>query len=276
MEVHAMEDGLVKPVMMSPDFSDDSYEKNNNKCLTLPNILTFPLCGLFSFFTVQEQEEAVVLCCGKYATTMTTPGCHYWVCCGRDIRKVSKRKVSLDLPVTKVIDKVGNPIIISGILVYHIINTKKAVMDVENASMFIRDQAMAVVKQIVAQYPYEHTGEGKEHSLKSESAEIGEHFVSVLQPKVIIAGAKILSFQFNELSYAPEIAQGMLKRQQASAMVSARKIIVDGVVDIAYGAIQKFEARGITMTDSEKTKMATNILTVMCAEHDVQPTIKVG
>jgi len=264
----------VKPMMMSQE--DEDYEKDNNHCLTVPNILTFPLVGLLSFFTVQEQEEAVILCCGKYATTMTTPGCHYWTCCGRDIRRVSKRKVSVDLPVTKVIDKVGNPILISGVLVYHIVNTRKAAMDVQDAPAFVRDQAMAVVKQIVAQYPYEHQEGEKEHCLKTESSEIQDHFVSILQPKVAIAGARIISFQFNELSYAPEIAQGMLKRQQASAMVAARKIIVDGVVDIAYGAIQKFEARGIQMTDSEKTKMATNILTVMCAEHDVQPTIKVG
>jgi len=267
----------IIPMQMNQDVERDVDQQPNNTLGTIGSILCFPLCFPFSFFVVQEKEEAVILCCGKYSKTVTEPGCHYYGCCGRDIRKVSKTKVSCDLPNMKVIDKVGNPIIISGVLVYHFVNTKKAAIDMQNAGMFVRDQAQAVVKQIVSRYPYEHLENGgqTEPCLKTESDEIGQKFVDLLQSKVDIAGAKIISFQFNELSYAPEIAQGMLRKQQASAMVAARKVIVEGVVDIAYSAIQKLEARGITMDETEKGRIATNLLTVMCSDRDVTPTINV-
>jgi len=236
----------------------------------------FPLTLMCSWFTVQEQEEVVILTYGKYTGTVTDPVCHFANMFGRDLRRVSKRKISVDLPVTKVVDRNGNPLLISGIVVYHYVDTKKSVLDVENAHHFITNQAQAVMKQIVSQYPYENLMEDEHGAcLKTEAAEIGLTFVKLLQGKVKIAGAKVLSFQFNEMSYAPEIAQGMLKKQQALATVSARKTIVEGVVDIAYGAIQKLEGKGIKMTDEDKTKIATNLLTVMCAEHDVQPTISV-
>jgi len=193
------------------------------------------------------------------------------------MRRVSKRKMSVDLPTTKVVDKNGNPLIISGIVVYQFVNSKKCAIDVENAPHFVANQAQAVMKQIVSQYPYENLAEDEHGAcLKTEASEVGQKFVNLLQTKVKMAGAKILTFQFNEMSYAPEIAQGMLKRQQALATVSARRTIVEGVVEIAHGAIQKLEAKGIKMNDTEKTKIATNLLTVMCAEHDVQPTINVG
>jgi len=221
-------------------------------------------------------SKVVILNYGKYTGTVRDPGCHFANCFGRDLRRVSKRKISVDLPNTKVVDKNGNPLLISGIVVYHFVDSKKSVLDVENAHHFIVNQAQAVMKQIVSQYPYENLLDNEHGAcLKTEAAEIGLTFVKLLQGKVKLAGAKVLSFQFNEMSYAPEIASGMLKKQQALATVSARKTIVDGVVDIAYGAIQKLEAKGVKMSDEDKTKIATNLLTVMCAEHDVQPTINV-
>jgi len=271
---------MVEPMEMDRDDRNPTVDDLPERSSLLQDILCFPLAFPWSFFIVQEQEEAVILCCGKYSQTVTQPGCHYYTCCGRDIRKVSKQKISVDLPSMKVIDKLGNPILISGVLVYNFVNTKRAAIDVNNPDEFVRNQAQAVVKQIVSQYPYEHISDqehpSKEPCLKTEAAEIGERFCQTLQAKVELAGAHIITFQFNELSYAPEIAQGMLKKQQAMATVSARRVIVDGVVEIAYGAIQKLEARGIHMDDAEKTRIATNLLTVMCSEHDVQPTINVS
>lgn len=265
------------------DQKDEEYDgtQDDNKASVSPmsivlGVMCFPCTIACSWFSVQEQEEVVLLNYGKYTGTVTSPGIHFANCFGRDMRRVSKRKISVDLPNTKVVDKNGNPLLISGIVVYHFVNTKKCTLDIENAHHFIINQAQAVMKQIVSQYPYENLLEDEHGAcLKTEAAEIGSTYVKLLQTKVKIAGAKILSFQFNEMSYAPEIAQGMLKKQQALATVAARKTIVDGVVDIAYGAIQKLEMKGIQMNNEEKTKIATNLLTVMCAEHDVQPTINV-
>jgi len=256
---------------------DDPIEVKSSPLALCLGITFFPFTAMCSWFSLQENEEVVVLNYGKYAGTIKEPGIHFKNCFGRDLRRVSKRKISIDLPITKVIDKNGNPLQISGIVVYQYVNTKRCTIDIENAPHFVINQAQAVMKQIVSQYPYENLRDDEKGAcLKTESAEIGLRYVQLLQSKVMVAGAKIFTFQFNEMSYAPEIAQGMLKRQQALATISARRTIVDGVVDIAYGAIQKLEGKGIVMSNAEKTHIATNLLTVMCAEHDVQPTITVG
>jgi len=278
---------MDKPHVQVMDESDnelieeyDGKEIDQSKTSPLSLVLGIvfcPLTVLCSWFSVQEQEEVVTLTYGKYTGTVKEPGIHFKNCFGRDLRRVSLRKISVDLPNTKVVDKNGNPLQISGIVVFNFVNTKRATIDIDNAHHFVVNQAQAVMKQIVSQYPYENLREDEKGAcLKTEAAEIGAKFVQLLQTKVKIAGAKIHSFQFNEMSYAPEIAQGMLKRQQALATVSARKVIVEGVVNIAFGAIQSLETKGIVMSETEKTKIATNLLTVMCAEHDVQPTITVG
>jgi len=238
-------------------------------------VVCCPLTLMCSWFTLQEREEAVLLSFGKYTGTVQDPGCHFANCFGRDIKKISVRKQSVELPVTKVVDRNGNPLLVSGIVVFQYVNTKRAALDIENANTFVRDQSQAVMKQIVSEYPYE-THEGDEGAcLKTEATEIGSRLVEVLQKKVNIAGAKVISFQFNELSYAPEIAQGMLKKQQAMATVAARKTIVEGAVEIAYGAIMRLNEKGIVMDGPDQTRLVTNLLTVICSEHDVQPTVSV-
>jgi len=270
---------LMKEMSMDDDLDDRDevgIRKTASPLSYCLGISCFPMTLLSSWFCVSEQEEVVILNYGKYIGTVKEPGIHFNNCFGRELRRVSKKKISIDLPHTKVVDKNGNPLLISGIVVYHFQNTKRCAIDIENAQQFVSNQAQAVMKQIVSQYPYENLRDDEKGAcLKTESAEIGLKYVKLLQTKATIAGARILTFQFNEMSYAPEIAQGMLKRQQALATISARKTIVEGVVDIAYGAIQKLEGKGIQMTDNEKTKIATNLLTVMCGEHDVQPTISV-
>ncbi|PRP88313.1 hypothetical protein PROFUN_03422 [Planoprotostelium fungivorum] len=239
-----------------------------------------PITVLCSWFTVPVREEAVLLSYGKYTGTVTDPGCHFATCFGREIIKISTRKQSIELPNTKIVDRNGSPLLISGIVVFQFINSKRAALDIQNAFTFIRDQSQAVMKQIVSEYPYEcHEDVDTDYKgacLKTEAAEIGERLVQRLQSKVNIAGAKVISFQFNELSYAPEIAQGMLKKQQAMATVGARRTIVEGAVEIAHGAVMRLEERGIKLDQAEQTRLVTNLLTVICSETDVQPTLSVS
>ncbi|PRP83791.1 hypothetical protein PROFUN_08989 [Planoprotostelium fungivorum] len=243
-------------------------------------VVCCPLTVFCSWFTVPVREEAVLLSYGKYTGTITDPGCHFANCFGREIIKISTRKQSIELPNTKIVDRNGSPLIISGIVVFQFINSKRAALDIQNALSFVRDQSQAVMKQIVSEYPYEcHEDVDTDYKgacLKTEAAEIGEKLVQRLQSKVNIAGAKVISFQFNELSYAPEIAQGMLKKQQAMATVGARRTIVEGAVEIAHGAIVKLEGKGIRLEPAEQTRLVTNLLTVICSENDVQPTVNVA
>jgi len=225
-----------------------------------------PFTFMCSWYSLKEQEEAVFLHYGKYSGVQTTPGCNYMNCWGREIKRVSKRKISIHLPETKVIDFNGNPIIVSAIVLYHIRDTLKSVIDIQNCHQFIRNQAQTVVKSVVSKYPYESTSSSQK-CLKNESKEIQKCLVSTLQEVVEVAGANIISFQFDELSYAPEIAHGMLKRQQAHALIIARKKIVEGAVDIAKDAVQQLEGLGVKMENSEQAKLVTNVLTIICSEN---------
>jgi len=218
-----------------------------------------------------KKKKLLFLRWGKYEEQVSDPGCHWSNMCGRDLRKVNTAKLTLDLPVTKIIDLNGNPLNVSAIITFYYNDVRRTVLHVANAYQFIRDQAQAVMKQVVSRYPYEsHDGSP---SLKNETHEVGKEMVEILQERVTVAGAKIISFDLNELAYAPEIAAGMLKRQQANALVEARKTIVIGAVEIASGAVEALGKKGIGLSDHDKATLVTNLLTVICSDKDATPTV---
>ena len=144
---------------------------------------------------------------------------------------------------------------------------------------------MATLKQVVSKYPYEADDEGEaspssQHrhglSLKTEAAQVSRELKDVLQDRLAHAGVKVLAFNLTDLSYAPEIAQAMLVRQQAEAMVKARRLIVKGAVDISEDAVSQLEAKGVQLSKEEKTKVVTNLLTVICGDQKATPTLSVG
>ena len=144
---------------------------------------------------------------------------------------------------------------------------------------------MATLKQVVSKYPYEADDEGEaspssQHrhglSLKTEAAQVSRELKDVLQDRLAHAGVKVLAFNLTDLSYAPEIAQAMLVRQQAEAMVKARRLIVKGAVDISEDAVNQLETKGVKMSETEKTKVVTNLLTVICGDQKATPTLSVG
>lgn len=240
---------------------------------TLLGILFFPVTILASWVVVHPQEEVIVLLWGKFWTVLDKPGL-YWVnVFGRRVLRISRRQQTIELPKNTVADGNGNPIIVSGIVTFSFADAKKAGLEVENAHEFVRSQAMAVLKQVASKYPYE-SREGA--SLKSEAAKIGIEMVETLQRKVAPAGAKVISFELSDLSYAPEIAQSMLIRQQAGALVDARKIIVEGAVEIVNEAVELLEKRKLGLTGENRERLVTNLLTVICGEGKVQPTVSIG
>jgi len=215
----------------------------------------------------------VLLDYGKYNGTAKTPGCHYVCAPGRTMNRVSTKVKSIQIAETKTIDKNGNPLIINGILSYQIRSAKKAALDVENADRFVLTQGLAAMKQIVARYPYEgEEGQGN-HCLKTSADVISHEMIAVLQERVQVAGIRVLTFTFNEISYAPEIAAGMLKRQQAQAVLQARKVIVSGAVEIAQATVHELEAQGIAMDDKSRIKIVGNLITVICSDSAAAPVI---
>jgi len=145
---------------------------------------------------------------------------------------------------------------------------------VSDTRLFTLNAAQTVLKTVVGRHPYEATKPGQ-MCLKTHAKQIGQEMVTLLQKDVNVAGVKVLSFQFNDLSYAPEIASAMLKRAQAQAMVAARKKIVDGAIDIALGAVIELEKKGISIQQSDKSRIVTNLLTVICSDTDAKPTVNV-
>jgi len=174
---------------------------------------------------------------------------------------------------------------VSGVVFYYFRNTIKAALDVLDPQSFVKDQATAVLKQIVSQYPYEHhqnTDDSDHESdddlpcLKNNAQVISEALVEELQKRVKVAGAQIDSFKFNEVSYAAEVSAGLLKRQQAEAIITARTTLVDGAVKIASSAINRLERKGVAIQAADKTRLVSNLLTVICAEEQIQPTLLLG
>jgi len=234
----------------------------------------FPLGWCGSCATVDEKTERVLLTFGKYFGTIRKPGCYCWNPCGVSSRIVSTSRSAIDLVQVKVADARGNPLMVSGVVTYQVVDARKAALDVPDSKTYINTQGLAVMKKIASMYPYE-AKEG-EHSLKTEASRLRLQMIELLQDRVTPAGIQVTNFELTDLAYAPEIAQAMLIRQQAEAMVDARKIIVDGAVQISYGALSGLAERGVKMSKEEEAKMVTNLLVVICGDSKVQPQVNVG
>ena len=224
---------------------------------------------LASIVLVHPQEEKVIISWGKFSDLLKEPGIYLKNVWGRQVIPVSVKRQTLELPRTTVADGNGNPIVIAAVVTYRYLDSKKVALDIEDAHGFVKTQAMAVLKQVASKYPYESPSG---HSLKAEAQIIGAEMVALLQTKVDPAGTEVSAFELSDLSYAPEIAQSMLVRQQAQALVDARKIVVEGAVEIVYEAIHQLEAKGLGLGEGERSRLVSNLLTVICGEAKVQPT----
>jgi len=234
-----------------PDYGPSNSDNLDQSGDATSSFLSKFLCALClpctlccSINVVGQTEELVVQEWGKFSGVVKTPGFHWINCWGTKITKISTIPTNVELPITKVADKNGSPVNVSAIVTYKFVDSKAAVFGVQNTGRFIDTSALAVIKSVVAKYPYE-SKHPNEPSLKNDSAQTCKELVDLLQNKVKMTGANILSFEFNELSYAPEIASGMLVRQQAEATVAARSTIVEGAVGIAMEAVEELEKRGI-------------------------------
>lgn len=255
------------PVGESPPVVQPS-KPDNAFCMSNPFDIFFP-CN--NCFVVPERVEMVQLYFGHYHGTITKPGCYCRSNFAIELRRVSTDIITHDLANTKVLDARGSPVVISGIITYQVVNARAAAIDVSDPHRFVRDQAPTVLKRVAAMYPYESEKEG-EPSLRSETVEIGERMRDTLQSRVAVAGIKVESFSVNELSYSPEVASVMLKRQQAEALVAARKSIVKGAKLIAKETVDEL---GADMTPSDRAKLLGNLLLVLVGEKEVTPTLQV-
>jgi regulator of protease activity HflC (stomatin/prohibitin superfamily) len=189
---------------------------------------------------------------------------------------ISLKAMTLNNNKQKVNDELGNPIEIGIVVIWRIVNTAKAVFNVDNYKAFLSIQCDSTLRDIVKQYPYD-VAENGEMSLRGSSRKIAEELKAELQSRVDIAGIEVLEARITHLAYAPEIATAMLQRQQAAAIIDARKMIVDGAVGMVEMALNKLSENDVIHLDEErKAAMVSNLLVVLCGNKDAQPIVNSG
>lgn len=192
-------------------------------------------------------------------------------------KKISLKAITLNNEKQKINDQLGNPIIIGIVVIWRVVNTVKAVFNVDNYTEFLSIQSDSALRNIIRNYPYDTPGEDNEMSLRGSSKEVSEKIKEEIQSKVEIAGLEVLEARITHLAYAPEIAAAMLQRQQASAIIDARQMIVEGAVGMVEMALAKLNENDIVQLDEErKAAMVSNLLVVLCGNRDAQPVVNSG
>jgi regulator of protease activity HflC (stomatin/prohibitin superfamily) len=232
-------------------------------------VIPFLLYTLGGFFIVQPRTQAVVLKFGKIRRTITDEGVHYVFPFGRSIQRVTSSVIALNLPKMTVLEASGSPIEVSGICAYRVREAQKALLDVDNFNNFVALLASAVLKNVCAEYPYE-TPDPHKPCLRKENEVITHQLIGDLQALVAPAGIEVLQMRINDLTYAPEIAQSMLLRQQAVAMVDARRTIVEGAVWTVQNAQERMQAAGLGLDARGTESFAASLMMVLCSGERVQ------
>ena len=240
------------------------------------------LLGVFcapGFFFVNPNSSRVLVLFGKYVGTVKNNG-FYWVNPFYIKTSISLRARNFDSERVKVNDKVGNPIQIGVILVWKVENTFKAAFEVDNYENFVRIQSDAAVRKLAGMYPYDNfadEGLDEDITLRSSVNEVSEALEMELQERLAMAGIEVLEARIGYLAYAQEIANAMLKRQQATAIVAARHKIVEGAVSMVDMALEELSKKEIVELDEErKAAMVSNLMVVLCSDKDASPIVNAG
>lgn len=225
--------------------------------------------------TVAPGEARVVQLFGRYRGTVRTDGLR-WVNPLTSRQKISTRVRNHETAVLKVNDAYGNPIELAAVVVWKVADTARAVFEVEDFTEFVETQTEAAVRHIAIEYPYDAHDEGG-LSLRGNAEEITEKLAAELATRVEAAGVEIIESRFTHLAYAPEIASAMLQRQQAGAVVAARKQIVEGAVGMVELALTRLAEEDIVDLDPErKASMVSNLMVVLCGDRAATPVINTG
>ena len=260
-------------------------------------LLIISIIMWFGFLMLEPNEAKVTTWFGKYRGTFAQTG-FFWINPFYGTKKVSLRARNLDAEPIKVNDKTGNPVMIGLVLVWKLKDTYKALFEVDSQTMasnpntvgsdtkglmnalenFVRVQSDAALRQVAGQYAYddEDTKIG-EPTLRSSANEVNEQLEQKLDERLALAGIEVVEARINYLAYAPEIAAVMLRRQQASAIITAREKIVEGAVSMVKMALDKLSNEAIVdLDDDKKAAMVSNLLVVLCGDDAAQPVVNTG
>jgi regulator of protease activity HflC (stomatin/prohibitin superfamily) len=254
----------------------------------IPAILCLPIgvIGLTGFFTLQPNEARVLVLFGNYKGTVRKEGFHwgnpfYSRSAGQGDNGVVRTKISLrsrnfNSDTLKVNDKRGNPVQIAAVVVWRVQDTAQALFDVDDYETYVRVQSESAIRHIASCYAYDR-GEDDEPTLRSNADEVADAMAKELQERLEKAGVVIEEARLTHLAYAQEIAQAMLRRQQAEAVIAARQKIVHGAVSMVEMALRELSEKGVVHLDDErKASMVSNLMVVLCGESEVHPVVNTG
>ena len=229
------------------------------------------------FLTINPNSSKVMVLFGAYKGTVKENG-FFWTNPFYTRQKISLRARNFDSERVKVNDKIGNPILINVILVWKVRDTFKAAFDVDRYEEFVRVQTDAAVRKLAGSYSYDNFDDAQtEVTLRSGMDEVNHALEDELTDRLAIAGIEVVEARIGYLAYAPEIASSMLKRQQAVAIVAARKKIVEGAVGMVEDALQRLsDDKIIEFDDDKKATMISNLMVVLCGDKEVTPVINTG
>jgi len=241
-------------------------------CVLAFFVLATLLAGLF---VVDPNVGAVLVLFGQYIGTERRPG-FWWANPFAMKRKVSLRVRNFESAKLKVNDHDGNPIEIAAVVVWSVVDTAEAIFQVDNYDNFVHVQSEAALRNLATSHPYDAHQDGQ-LSLRGNTAEVAEALKAEIQARLEKAGVEVIEARISHLAYAPEIANAMLRRQQASAVIAARSKIVEGAVSMVQMALDELSKREVVQLDEErKAAMVSNLLVVLCSEHETQPIVNTG
>jgi regulator of protease activity HflC (stomatin/prohibitin superfamily) len=233
------------------------------------------LLFLAGFYMVEPNQAAVLSLFGKYVGTVKEQGLR-WNNPFFAARKISQRTRNFESSKLKVNDLDGSPIEIASVVVWQVVDSAEAVYNVDDYESFVHIQSEAALRAMATSYPYDQHEDGKV-SLRSHAADISKHLTEEIQERLALAGVSVLEARISHLAYAPEIAQAMLQRQQAGAIIAARTRIVEGAVSMVEMALSELSKRNVVDLDPERrAAMVSNLLVVLCGERGTQPVVNAG
>ncbi len=235
----------------------------------------------FGYFVLQPNEAKVLILFGKYKGTVREDG-FFWtnpfkLANPRLYYTVSLRIRNFEVEKLKVNDKRGNPIEIGAVVVWRVHDTAQALFDVDRYEQFVKIQSDAALRHLASRYPYDHGEDENDIALRSDIDEVSLHLKKELQERLDRAGVLVEEARLTHLAYAPEIASAMLRRQQAEAIIAARKKIVQGAVSMVEMALESLlEKKVVELDEERKAAMVSNLLVVLCGEAEATPVINTG
>jgi regulator of protease activity HflC (stomatin/prohibitin superfamily) len=240
-------------------------------------ILLFVMGGIIlsGLLVVQPNEARILVFFGNYIGSVKEPG-FWWVNPFTSKKTVSLKVHNQNSEKLKVNDSMGNPIEIAAVVVWRVVDTAKAVFDVEKYEQFVVIQCETAIRALANEYSYDSHEEGKP-SLRGSQAEVSDNLRKQVQARLNVTGVEVSETRISHLAYAPEIAQVMLRRQQAQAIIAARQIIVDGAVGMVEGALRMLgDKKIVTLDDDKKASMINNLLVALISDHEATPVINTG